>query len=409
MGTTIASSQEEITSQGLASSLIQEANSTPGPLQEILDHSFGPILDGLAENPDSHERGSSFLETPVSPLLSLSTECANVNSQSPWLNGAAASDHDSRNGSTEPGFTYADPLLFHKSFQEYCKSQQTALLSSSKLSYEFSDALNLSHTERNALDYYRCRLSCFRSVKGFSWSAYSIFLSTAAHSDMVLHLLLAISLRGLARDTQDASVWRLSMIHLQNGLELLQEQVEGKGHKIIEVMVSFWFLALLTMENESLISGIQRHELSTKVYRYSRAHLLDEVCGPPDTSMATYSATESSEAKISLVMKLLSMIANVDVQLNFCGHGGRLSEFCYEKDRMHHILQMSSNYLELNHGDKYPSRELVYDIESSECGKVYHEQHKLYYRLNKLFWFGIGDYQDIEKEIEAQELVSIQS
>ncbi|RFU81488.1 transcription factor cys6 [Trichoderma arundinaceum] len=157
------------------------------------------------------------------------------------------------------------------------------------------------------------------------------------------------------------------------------------------------------MENDSSVSGIQRRELSNKVYYYSRAHLLDEVCGPPDTSMASYSTTEGSAAKISLVMKILGMIANVDVQLNFCGYGGKLSEFCYEKDRMRYIQQMSSNYLELNHGNKYPSCELIYDIESLECSKVYHEQNKLYHRLNQLFWFGIGDIQSIEKDIESRE------
>ncbi|KAL7785507.1 hypothetical protein V8C37DRAFT_394153 [Trichoderma ceciliae] len=403
MDTTITSPEEEMTHQ-LADGSVQETNLLPGPLQESFDDSFGPLLDGLVENPDSHEGGSSFLAKLASPLLSLSTECIDVCLQPPWLNSAAVSNGNLLDAPTDPICAYTDLLLMHKSFQHYWKLQQTVVLSSSKLSYELADALNLNHDERKALDYYRCHIACFRSVKGFSWSAYSIFLSTAANSSMVLHFLLAISLRGLSQDTRDAGVWRLSRIHLNNGLRLLQEKGEGRSNEIIEVMVSFWFLALFTMENDSLVSGVQRRELSTEVYRYSRAHLLNEVCGPPDTSMAAYSTTEGSAAKISLVMKILSMIANVDVQLNFCGHGGRLSQFCYEKDRMRNILQMSSNYLELNHGDKYPSWELVYDIESSECSKAYHDQNQLYHRLNQLFWFGIGDYESIEKDIEAREL-----
>ncbi|KAM0255719.1 hypothetical protein ACHAQJ_005473 [Trichoderma viride] len=65
---------------------------------------------------------------------------------------------------------------------------------------------------------------------------------------------------------------------------------------------------------------------------------------------------------------------------------------------------MASNYLELNHGDKYPYWELAYDIQSSECGKIYHDQHRLYHWMNQLFWCGIGDYQSIEEDIKSKEL-----
>jgi hypothetical protein len=405
MDTTIASPEEGIANQ-ITETSVNCADLISSPLHEAFGGTFGPMLDDLVENPNSHEGGSNFLAKPALSLLPLSVGSTGVCLQPPWLNSSVTSNRSSLDALTQPACTYTEPLFSRRSLQEYCKLQQTATLFSPKISYELADALNLSHSERKALDYYRCYLSCFRSVKGFSWSAYSIFLSTAVNSNMVLHLIMAISLRGLSRDTRDESVWRLSTIHLHKGLKLLQEQMEGQGNEIIEVMVSFWFLALFTMESDSSVGRIQRHELSTKVYRYSRAHLLDEVCGPPDASLAAYSATESSAAKISLVMKILSMIANLDVQLNFCGYGGRLSGFCYDEDRMRHIQQMGSNYLELNHGDKYPDWELAYDIQSSECGKIYHNQHRLYHWLNQLFWCGVGDYESIEKDIESQELVS---
>lgn len=199
---------------------------------------------------------------------------------------------------------------------------------------------------------------------------------------------------------------RLSTAHLHKGLLLLHKQLEGGNSEIMEVMISFWFLALFTMESDSAIGRIQRHQLSNKVYQYSRAYLLDEVCGPPNASMAVQSSTENSAARISMVMKILCMIANLDVQLNIFGYGGELSDFCYEGDRMHHIAEMAHNFLELNHGKEYPYSELAYDIESSECARVYQDQHKLYHWLNQLFWSGVGDYHSIEKDIEAQEEVS---
>ncbi|KAL9471920.1 hypothetical protein ACSS6W_009861 [Trichoderma asperelloides] len=389
MDAVITSPGEEIANQLTADS-VTAAGSIASPLRQAFDNSFTCMLDGLVENPSSHEEGNTLLAKPSFPTQSLIVEPTDVYLQSSRLNTSRGFNSSSLNTLTQPFYEYTEPLLPRRCLQEYFKLQQIATLLSPKMSYELSDALNLNQIEKKALDYYRSHFSCFRSIKGFLWSEYSIYLTAATNSNMILHLILAISLRGLSRDTQDASALQLSTAHLHKGLVLLQKRLEGQNSEIMEVMISFWFLALFTMESDSAIGRIQRHELSNKVYRYSRAYLLDEVCGPPNASMAMQSSKENSAARISMAMKILCMIANLDVQLNIFGYGGELSDFCYEKDQ-------------LNHGNEYPYCELAYDVESSECARVYQDQHRLYHWLNQLFWNGVGDYQSIEKDIEAQE------
>lgn len=401
----VASPGEEVANQLKAASETA-AGSIASPLRQAFDNSLSRMLDGHVENPQSHEEGNTFLAKSSFSTQSLVTAPTDVYLQPSWLNSPRTSSNGSLDPLTQPLYTYTEPLLPLKYLKEHFKLQQTAALLSPRMSYELADALNLSQIERKALDYYRSHFSYFRTVKGFLWSEYSIYLTAATNSNMILHLILAISLRGLGRDTQDANASRLSTAHLHKGLMLLHKQLEGQNSEIMEVMISFWFLALFTMESDSAIGRIQRQQLSKKVYQYSRAYLLDEVCGPPNAIMATQSSSENSAARISMVMKILCMIANLDVQLNIFGYGGELSDFCYEKDRMRHIQQMAHNYLELNHGREYPYCELAYDIESSECGRVYQDQHRLYHWINQLFWYGVGDYQSIERDIEAQEEVS---
>lgn len=403
MGAVITTPGEEIANQ-LAAVSVTAAGSA-SPLRQTFDNSFSRMMDGLVESPHSHEKGDILLTKSSFSTQSLVAEPTDAYFRPSWLKNLGVSDSGSLDPLAQPFYTYTEPLFPIKAFKEHFKLQHMPTLLPPKMSYELADALSLSQIERKALDYYRSHFSNFRSVKGFLWSEYSIYLTAATNSNMILHLILAISLRGLARDTQDANASRLSSAHLHKGLMLLHKQLEGQNSEIMEVMISFWFLALFTMESDSAIGRIQRQELSKKVYQYSRAYLLDEVCGPPNAIMATQSSQENSAARISMVMKILCMIANLDVQLNTFGYGGELSDFCYEKDRMRRIQQMAHNFLELNHGRQYPYTELAYDIESSECARVYQDQHRLYHWINQLFWSGVGDYQSIEKDIEAQEEV----
>jgi hypothetical protein len=344
----IASPGEEIANQLTAAS-VTAAGST-SPLCQAFDNSFSHMQDGLVENPPSHEEGNILSMKSSFSTQSLIAEPTDAYFKPSWLNSSRISSSGSLDHLTQTFYTNTEPLFPVEYLKNHFKFQQATALLSPKMSYELADVLNLSQIERKALDYYRSHFSYIRSIKGILWSGYSIYLIAATNSNMKLHLILAISLRGLARDTQDANASRLSSAHLHKGLMLLHKQLEGQNSEIMEVMISFWFLTLFTMESDSAIGRIQRQELSKKVYQFSRAYLLDEVCGPPNAIMATQSSQDNSAARISMVMKILCLIANLDVQLNIFGYGGELSDFCYEKDRMRHIQQMAHNYLELNHG-----------------------------------------------------------
>ncbi|KAH8895270.1 hypothetical protein GQ53DRAFT_855508 [Thozetella sp. PMI_491] len=265
-------------------------------------------------------------------------------------------------------------LPIEQRFRGYFRTE----LSTFPLIYDLPEALGLGGNEKRALAYYQSHFSDRKSVKGFSWSQYSLYLSAATSHRMILDLILAISFLGVSRHTHDQDIWRFGKGRLQ------------KDPNHVAVIISFWILLNLIMDNDALTTGIDRRDLSTKIFKYVSTHQLDRLVSGTTVSR-------------SLLIKVLSMIVYADTQLNFNTRGSPLSRYFFDRPQTRNVLHLSQNYLQLNHGQKYPLSELLYDVEISPCFEAFYEQHRMYHLLNQLFWVGIGDYNDLAQMIQSLE------
>ncbi|KAL5093747.1 hypothetical protein Trisim1_009227 [Trichoderma cf. simile WF8] len=368
----------------------------------LLDKTFDMILPDNGMEETSWLGDSDLWEPTLPPFPTVTTGAPNIPSQSQWIGSTSAL--------ATPALQ-ADMIAAHSNSSTWPHSIQVSSdlhqLSSPRLSLHFDlpDALNLDKYEKRALEYYKGQYTDLRSVKGFSWSAYSIFLTIALKEDVVLRLMLAVSLQGMSHHSHDEGISLSSKANLNKGLKLLHRILLQEHPDHLVVMVSFWLLILCTMDNAASSTGLQRRDLSAKIHNYVITHRLYERCGSAaeDDVVESNNLLHNETAFHSLINKLLGMLIYADVQLNFVSHGGKLSDLLVEGDCMRRIRQTSRNYLYLNHGNRYPSSELTYDIESVECYDVYHEQHRLYHLLNQLFWFGMGNHQSIQGEIDTLE------
>lgn len=263
--------------------------------------------------------------------------------------------------------------------------------------------LNLS--ERRALDYYRNMYSPSRSLKGFSWSVYSIFLCTAVKQEVVLHFILALSLRDLVRlDNSNTGDDLSSRTHLNKGVELLGHTLKSCAHDHISVLMSFWLLMLVTLNCEMAPSFcIQRRWLSRTLASYVRMHGLHKY---GDTTSVNNGDTGSGAAAHALIAKLVYLLIVGDIQFDFRSYAGHLAELLDEDtNKLQDLDRQSQDCLQLHHGQGYPLSELLHDVEGAECHRIYASLHWLYHNLDKLFWRGSGDYSALEEKIVALEKV----
>ncbi|KAL6800982.1 hypothetical protein GGI42DRAFT_52171 [Trichoderma sp. SZMC 28013] len=366
------------------------------------DNTFDMILPDNGMEETSWLGGSDLWEPTLPPFPTATTETPNIPSQSQWIGSISAL--------ATPAFQ-ADIIAAHSDSSTWPHSIQVSpdlhQLFSPRLSLHFDlpDALNLDSYEKRALEYYQDQYTALRSVKGFSWSAYSIFLTIALREDVVLRMILAISLQGISNHSHDERISLSSKANFDKGLKLLHQILLQEHPDHLVVMVSFWLLILCTMDNAASATGLQRRDLSAKIHSYVITHrLYDRYSSAAEDNVVESNKILNNETAFhSLIYKLLGMLIYADVQLNFVSHGGKLSDLLLKGDCMRRIRQISRNYLYLNHGNRYPSSELTYDIESVECYDVYHEQHRLYHLLNQLFWFGMGNHRSIQEEIDTLE------
>ncbi|KAH8821964.1 hypothetical protein F5884DRAFT_108563 [Xylogone sp. PMI_703] len=404
-----STSTDGIVEDLIATGSLQEPYAPPTPLFSQLHTLFGDAFDVMIssqeENAQTGMDDNSFQIDPGSTLAfpALSPKGIDITTPPSRL----LDDIGTSSICASP--TAMDAVSSNTLFYPTSKSLSSVQLISSLTphpQYDLPEALNLGGVEKTALGYYRSQFSDFRTLKGFSWSAYSIFLGVAIEHELILHLILAVSLQGLSRQMSDQSISRLGKQHLQTGLDLLQRSLAQDDPDHLSIMISFWLLVLFTMDNNAFTTGVQRRELSARIYNYIYTHQLDKLCGnlmSDNVLVSETSIDQESRASRSLVCKLISMLVYADVQLNFNTHGGALSEFLLDRARFSRVRQISRNFLELNHGKEYPLSELVYDVESTECYNLYYEQHRIYHLLNQLFWYEIGDYDNIKQEISDLE------
>ncbi|KAK4061686.1 hypothetical protein Trihar35433_9286 [Trichoderma harzianum] len=297
----------------------------------LLDNTFDMILPDNSMEETSWLGDSDLWESTLPSFPTVTTGTPNIPSQSQWIGSISAL----ATPAFQEGMTAADS---NSSTWPHSIQVSTDLhhLSSPRLSLHFDlpDALDLDNYEKRALEYYQGQYTDLRSVKGFSWSAYSIFLTIALKEEVVLRLMLAVSLQGISHHSHDKGILLSSKANLNKGLKLLHRILLQEHPNHLVVMVSFWLLILCTMDNAASSTGLQRRDLSAKIHNYVITHrLYDRRSSAAEDHVVEPNKIFNNETAFhSLIYKLLGMLIYADVQLNFVSHGGELSDLLLEGD-----------------------------------------------------------------------------
>lgn len=277
--------------------------------------------------------------------------------------------------------------------------------------FGFSNTMVSTHYERLGLSYYRTTYTLSRTTRPFSWSHYELFLQIAHKQPMIMHLILAGSLRQLAVDTNaDQEPYDLAKRHYNKGSYMLKQSL-GEGFKSdhLTIIISFWLLYLAILDRGNILDKKDRQQLTSELHNYVTRHQLDRMCveallekAPCDDASGDGSAKKVS----SLLAKVLLWLFYLDIIFSFNNTGGFLADaLMVQEGRLSQLFDISQLALEVNWGPKYPTIEVMSSIESLGLDQLNHEIHILHHRLNRVFWPGVEDVESIRRSIDALEAV----
>ncbi|PQE13743.1 zn 2cys6 transcription factor protein [Rutstroemia sp. NJR-2017a BVV2] len=212
-------------------------------------------------------------------------------------------------------------------------------------SQDVPSPLRLSSSERAAIDHYRNTLSHTFTTKDSIWYTQQIYVRLGAQDPLILHFLLAISLRDLHyRDKENHELSTLAQTHFRAGIgRLLIAISEDQPSRHLSVMAAFWFLYMLG--SSTIHAGIGTMMLLSRVVRdYMQKHVsgflyLDQVG-------AQQPGPRLDQA---LVASVTIWMFYADVGFCFCYRGGDLARYISKTpDYMSNMVEISRGIFKLN-------------------------------------------------------------
>lgn len=286
---------------------------------------------------------------------------------------------------------------------------------SSPSTLKFPSIPELDLGERSALDYYRLVFSPSRTVRGFSCSSFSIFLRMGAHKKVVLHFILALSLDGFKR-IAGSDIVKSPNERLNKGINLLRQGLmtgPHDEHECASILAAAWLLMIFMLECDASAEVYSHlHWLRLALVRFLKIRKLYSLSeeSVPTSRSRDFPGEFYGSATRSFTAKIICLIVAADVQLDLRRYEGCLAQlFGQDASNIYEFAQAAEGYLQLNHGSEYPATAALYDIEVAECSRCYLSLHLLYHNINRLFWKGLGDYNALEKRIDALEKVRTQT
>ncbi|KAM3069428.1 hypothetical protein ACMFMG_005534 [Clarireedia jacksonii] len=217
--------------------------------------------------------------------------------------------------------------------------------------------MQLSSSERAAIDHYKNTLSQTFSPKGSSWSMQKIYVRLGAQDPLILHFLLAISLRDLQyKNKENHELYLLAQSHFQAGIgRLLIAIREDRSPNHLSVMIAFWYLYMLG--SSTIHAGIGTTMLlSHVVWNYVQKYItdllyLDQVGEQPIPRLDQ-----------AILAHVTVWIFYADVGFCFCYRGGNLAQYlCKNPESISNIAKIARSALKLNWGQNYPAHQSMDD------------------------------------------------
>ncbi|KAK6599184.1 hypothetical protein H4I96_08388 [Botrytis cinerea] len=217
------------------------------------------------------------------------------------------------------------------------------ILSTQERSLE--NGMCLNNDEELALTHYRTAFSLSQTTRDPQWSTPTLLLIHALkHSEMLLHLILAVSLHDMPSNPDNVSRLR------QNG-HRHYEKAQSNSCKLCSLralrIISQYWLHRLSL---TAIDHLTKHNLIVPIYGQS-----------PSTNQ---NSTKNG-AERSLIARIIMWLLKMDAQGSFLGCKPNLANhFQTHPDQLLAVKAESRLALQLNWGTEYPISQSIRDIES---------------------------------------------
>lgn len=318
--------------------------------ETLLDHYLSGYDHGLAAAASSFSTGHSAditqCQAPIivpegDLLLDTSAEWLLPNPQS--LNAYSRTDYN--------------PLSFEQ--------LPIANISSSQ-GFAPENGMSLNNDEEMALTHYRTTFSLSQTTRDPQWSTAALLLRHGLkHSEMLLHLILAVSLHDMPSDP--AIVGRLRQTghkHYEKGTEQLMQALQCEDFADhLAILASFYCIhTYMSHSNGTIISKLDR--LSHTATEHLKKHNLIMPLRGVQASLH-HNLTKNS-AERSLIARMILWLLKTDAHGSFLGcKPSIVNHFQAHPDLLSAIQAESRLALQLNWGAEYPISQSIRDIEST--------------------------------------------
>jgi len=251
--------------------------------------------------------------------------------------------------------------------------------------------IEITETEREALDYYQKGDGFGFASKLPAWSTHAILMETATRNPAVLHLLLAASLAEVAwRNPSHCSMFTSSGRHYELGRRLLADELADPEADPLVIMPCFWFLCLHQRRRQSGLR-IPYPELSRLMHDYLSGcqlhRLLASVSlGGETPNVKPRARSLSSAHSRALLARLAVWLFWADSQSCFQGEGGNMAQLLSQSITATGIFAMhetSRDTLQLHWGNGYPDDQLEDDLANASALELLHSTWALVQEINE--------------------------
>jgi hypothetical protein len=244
-----------------------------------------------------------------------------------------------------------------------------------------------------ALDHYSTTFSMTFTKKHPKWSTLGIIKVFASTEPMLMHLLLAVSLRDLCWRGDNEDLRQNAETHYRQGTQLLVEQMASpeKSTNHVFILISFWFLYLYKTKSVDVDVDFLK-KLSRSVSEHVQRYNLDSVGdltssgqGEPDKEMKSPSQNAKDSSLIAL---MITCLYYQDIKYGFYHCGGKLAKYLNaNKQRLSQVYDLGRHAHVLNWAEEYPLQELVDDTQNYAMLKLNNELNIVLEDMNKEFAF----------------------
>ncbi|CAD6449330.1 4aa34d9b-737b-464e-86c0-5e32afcf8621 [Sclerotinia trifoliorum] len=251
--------------------------------------------------------------------------------------------------------TYCNPISFEQLSIANISSAQEIVS---------ENGMSLTVDEELALAHYRTAFSLTQTTRDPKWSTPALLLLHGLkHSQMLLHLILAVSLYDTPSDPVNVSRLRQTgHKHYEKGTEHLMLALQSEGFPDhLAVVGSFYCIQMyMSRSHGTIIPKLDQLSIAATEH-LKKYNLIVPIYGQSHSN----NKSMKERAERSLIARMIMWLLKIDAQGSFLGCKPSLvNYFQAHPDHLSAVQAESRLALQLNWGAEYPISQSIRDIES---------------------------------------------